>query len=297
MRNALLRSVVVGLLAVAPSPAFAWGIAAHRYIMAQAIERLPPELKPFFERNRDELVMRIVDPDLWRIVGWEEEDPNHFVNFGVPEYGSYPFVALPRELDGAIEKFGLVALRRNGLLPWRESEQFGNLRRAFAGFSSGSTVAPTNTVLFAAVAAHYLQDAYQPLHAVVNYDGQLTGQRGVHARFESALFERYGFRLSVKPGATAPISNPRDAAFEALLQSYQLVEPLLAADKEALAGRDSYDDEYFDRFFAKVQPLLERRLGEAISATASLIQGAWESAGKPAIRFDMPRAVQKVGAP
>ena len=30
--------------------------AAHRYIMARAIDLLPPELKPFFERNRAELV-------------------------------------------------------------------------------------------------------------------------------------------------------------------------------------------------------------------------------------------------
>src|SRR5438067_2943095 len=72
--------------------------------MARAIDLLPPQLKPFYEKNRDEIVARSVDPDLWRNVGWED-DPNHFVNFGVREYGEFPFVALPRDLESAIDKW------------------------------------------------------------------------------------------------------------------------------------------------------------------------------------------------
>ena len=33
--------------------------------------------------------------------------------------------------------------------------------------------------------------------------------------------------------------------------------------------------------FSKVQPILERRLLEAITATASMIIGAWDAAGRP----------------
>ena len=100
-----------------PAPAFAWGAEAHRYIMRRAIELLPPEIKPFFEHNRDELVMRVNDPDLWRVVGFEEEPPNHQIDFGVEDYGPYPFVALLREYDAAVEKFGVAVVRRYGLLP------------------------------------------------------------------------------------------------------------------------------------------------------------------------------------
>jgi hypothetical protein len=32
-----------------------------------------------------------------------------------------------------------------------------------------------------------------------------------------------------------------------------------------------------------VRPILERRIGEAISATAGVIMGAWELAGRPAL--------------
>src|SRR5438552_12130273 len=157
MRTRRISLAIGVMLAVVPSPAHAWGTAAHRYIMTQAIDLLPGPLKPFFDHHRGELVLRVIDPDLWRIVGWEE-DPNHFVNFGVPEFGPYPFSALPREYGAAFEKFGPATLRRNGLLPWREAEEFGNLRRAFEGFSRNSPVAPSDTVLFAAVASHYIQD-------------------------------------------------------------------------------------------------------------------------------------------
>ncbi len=263
-------------------PAFAWGAAAHRYITGRAIELLPSELKPFFVRFRDEVVLRVIDPDLWRTAGWED-DPNHFLNFGVPEFGPYPFTALPREYGAAIEKFGASALRRSGLLPWRAAEEFGNLRRAFEAFSRSATSAPGETVLFAAVASHYIQDAHQPLHATNNYDGQLTGQRGLHARFESALFERFQDRLTIDPVPPAPMKNPRDAAFDVLLSSYQLVPPLLQADKEAIAGRQAYDSEYFEQFFTKAKPILERRLGESITATAAMIMGAWEEARRPSV--------------
>ena len=81
---------------------------------------------------------------------------------------------------------------------------------------------------------------------------------------------------------------------DALLESYRLVEPLLDADKEAIAGKDSYDDDYFEKFFARVKPMLEKRIADAITATASVVVGAWEAAGKPALTTEIPRTVQKV---
>jgi hypothetical protein len=278
-----LRSALL-LLVISPAPAFAWGAAGHRYIMGHAIDLLPPELKPFFDHFRDELLMRVLDPDLWRNAGWEE-DPNHFLDFGVREFGPYPFTALPREYGAAIEKFGMATLKRYGLLPWREAEEFGNLRRAFEGLARGSPYASSDIVLFAAVASHYIQDAHQPLHATNNYDGQLSGQKGVHARFETVLFERFHERLTIAPAPPAPTKSARDTAFDVLLESYRAVQAVLDADSAADAGKGTYDDEYFEKFFARVRPVLEARLSAAITANASLILGAWEQAGRPTLRL------------
>ena len=295
MRKAALILSALSMSLLVPSTAHAWGTDAHRYIMRRAIEMLPPSIRPFFEAHRDELVMRVVDPDLWRTLGWDE-DQNHFLDFGVREYGDYPFGALPRDYDGAVTKFGMAALKKNGLLPWRFEEEFGNLRRAMAGTGHGNAFAAGNVVLFTAVAAHYIQDGTQPLHAVDNYDGAMTQQNGVHGRFESALFERFQSRLAVTPPPLKPIGNPRDAAFETLLSGNRLVPAILAADKAAVAGREFYDDDYFEKFFTGVKGVLEQRLAESISATASLIVGAWEQAGRPELTAaPPPRGPQRVG--
>lgn len=291
-----VAALAVAAVLAQPAPALAWGTDAHRFIMSRAIDLLPPELKPFFEHYRAELVVRTIDPDTWRLMGWED-DPNHFLDFGMKELGAFPFTDLPRDYGAALEKFGADTMRRVGHLPWREAEMFGNMRRAFEAFATGAPYAGSNVVLFTGAAAHYIQDAHQPLHATVNYDGQQTGNDGIHARFERDLFERFQSRLSVNPPQPAPIRNPRDTAFDVLLASYKLVDGILAADKEAVAGKDLYDDGYFESFFIKVKPVLERRLGEAASATAGLIIGAWELAGKPAPTIKPARPIQKVKKP
>src|SRR4051794_27546813 len=180
-----MRLAVAALLALfallSPATAQAWGFEGHKLITRRAIELLPPELKPFFEQHQDEIVMRSTDPDLWRNVGWDE-DPNHFLDFGVTEYGSYPFTALPRDYSAALEKFGAATLKRNGLLPWRFAEQYGAVRRAFGDFTRNSPYAASNLPLYVAVAAHYIEDCHQPLHASDNYDGRASGNDGVHSR-------------------------------------------------------------------------------------------------------------------
>ena len=293
MQRALLVVLASAIALLTPRPAAAWGFVGHRLIMARALDLLPPELKAFVDRHRAELVVRAVDPDTWRSAGWED-DPNHFVDFGMPELGPFPFDGLPRDYDKALEKFGAPLMKRIGFLPWREAEMFGNLRRAFESFKRQAAFGTNSVILYSAAASHYIQDAHQPFHASNNYDGQLTGNSGIHARFEAELIERFESRLTLSPAPPKPITNPRDAAFTALLASYQLVDAILKADTEAAAGKDVYDDDYFEKFFLKVKPVLERRLSEAISATAGVIIGAWEAAGKPAVPAQDASTPQRV---
>lgn len=288
--------VAVGLIVMSlltATPALAWGAAAHRMISERAIELLPPQLKPFFEKYRDEFVLRTNDPDLWRVVSWDD-DANHFVDFGVAEYGPPPFAALPRSYDEAVAKFGVATVKRNGLLPWRLSEERGQLERLFEEFKRSAPYTAGNTVLFSAVTAHYTQDATQPFHATINFDGRATGNDGIHSRFERDLFERFGSRLHLNPAPPTAILNPKDWAFDTLIASFQAVDPILKADTEAAAGKEVYDDDYFEKFFAKVQPILERQLSKAISDTAGMIIGAWEQAGRPVLRLVDERTPERV---
>jgi hypothetical protein len=285
----LVAVVVASGLFFAPSPASAWGFDAHRFILARAIPLLPAELRPFFERYQPVIVEHAIDPDLWRTAGWEEEPPRHFVDMDA--YGPYPFKAMPRDFDEAVKRHGREFVLKNGTLPWRTEEIYKKLVEAFAQKASYSR---ENIKFFSSVVGHYVADAHVPFHAALNYDGQLTRQWGIHSRFESELFERYQSALVLAPPPPAKIANARDFIFDTLIASFPLVQPVLDADREAVEGRDAYTDEYFAQFFGKVKPVLERRLGDAISGVAAIITAAWIEAGRPAVPVEQPRAPRRI---
>lgn len=280
-------------LLCAPAPADAWGFEPHRFVMDRAIALLPPELRPLFEKHRAMVVERAIDPDTWRTAGFEEEPKNHFVDLDWEGFGRYPFNELPRDYTAAVAKFGRERIEEMGTLPWRVEEFHGNLRRAFEAYAQRGAFGQFDILFFSASLAHYVSDAHVPFHAVINYDGQLSGQRGIHGRFESALFDRYRGQLAIAPKPIAAVMTPRDFIFERLLEGTQLAPPILKADLESIGTREVYDDAYYDAFFAANRPVLERRLNESIAAVAAVITGAWEAAGRPAVPLNPPQPPQR----
>jgi hypothetical protein len=286
MVKAALALIV--LLLVCPRPAAAWGFEPHKFIMDRAIALLPPQLKPLFERERAILVERAIDPDTWRTAGFSQEDKHHFLDLDWEGFGKYPFNELPRDYTAALAKFGWQRMEEAGIVPWRVEEMHGNLRRAFEAYARRGAFGRNDILFYSAWMAHYVSDAHVPFHAVENYDGQLTGQNGIHARFETALFERYRDQLTIAPRPLAPILTPRDFIFDRILEGTQLVPPILKTDLDAIGTRDLYDEVYFAAFFKANRPVLERRLNEAIAGVAAMITGAWEAAGRPAVPADPP---------
>ena len=285
MPRAVLSLVLLAVCV--PAPAEAWGYEAHRFIMDRAIALLPAELRPMFERERAAVVERSLDPDTWQNAGFDDDEaPHHFLDIDWEGYGPYPFEGLPRDYAAAVAKFGKPRIDQNGTMPWRTEEMFGNLRRAFEGYARRGPFGRFDIVHYAAWLAHYVSDAHVPFHAIVNYDGQLTGQHGVHARFESFLFERYRDQLTLAPAPRAPIRDPRDFVFATVIEGSQLAGDILAADRAAIGARDVYDDAYYAAFFKANRTLLERRLNESISAVAAIIAGAWDAAGRPPLPLD-----------
>jgi hypothetical protein len=297
MRRALLPVVLTALVAAVPVSVGAWGFPGHRHIADRMIALLPAEIRPLFEARRAFIVDRSVDPDLWRNVGWDQEPPNHFLD--LDSFGTYPFDALPREYDQAVQKFGRDEIHEQGLLPWRTAEFYGRLSRAFASLArpSPSPYALDDIVLFSAIICHYVSDGHVPLHAVANYDGQTSGQPGAHSRFESELFERYTGELTITPVAAAPVTDPRGEMFRILLESNRLAERVLAADRAAAAGREYYDDGFFAAFKHEALPVVDRRIADATSATAAFITGAWVQAGKPPVPLNLSRSPRRVPKP
>jgi hypothetical protein len=289
-----MRRLIAGLFALivvaAPAPADAWGFEAHKYILDRAIDLLPSEIRPYFAKYRAAIVEHAIDPDLWRNVGFEaDESPRHFLDMDA--YGPSPFTELPRDFDAAVKRYGREFVVKNGLLPWRTQEIHVKLVEAF---TQKATYSRDNIKYFSAFLGHYLSDAQVPFHAALNHDGQLTGQWGIHSRFETEAFERYRGSLDIRPKPIVAVKSARDFAFDSLVTSFSQVQAILDADNAAVANRDLYDDEYFAAFFGKVKPILEQRLADSITAVASAIAAAWEDAGRPALPLEVPRLPRKV---
>jgi len=282
MRRILFVFGVVCVLA-APVRLHAWGYDAHKFIVARAIALLPNEIRPLFDANRTILVEHSIDPDLWRDSFAALEDSNHYLDFDWEGFGPYPFAGLPRNHDEAIKKFGKETIDKYGRLPWRTDEMYGKLKDAFAAYPRRGDFARFDILFYSAWLGHYISDAHVPLHAVVDSDGQKTGQRGIHTRFEALMFERYVKQLKLSPKRIAPIRNPLEFTFDALLQGTQLVPAILEADRVAIGTQDVYDTAYYEAFFKGSRGVMERRLDESTAAVAAMIAGAWEAAGKPAV--------------
>jgi hypothetical protein len=293
-RTVVALLAITAVVAVTGRPA-AWGFEGHRFIADRAIDLLPAEIRPFFVKHRAFISEHAIDPDLWRTAGWLEEPPQHFLDMDA--FGPAPFDALPHDKEAAIAKFGKEMVQKNGLLPWRVEEQYGRLVRAFTDVKAQRPYGKENVKFLSAVVAHYIGDAHVPFHAVTNYDGQLTNQHGLHSRFESQLFERYRARLRIRPTPIRLTKAPREFVFDTLTVGAGLVDAMLAADREAIGSGDVYDRAYYDRFFGKARPTLERRLSEAIAGTAAVITHAWEEAGKPSLADTPPQERRRRTAP
>jgi hypothetical protein len=289
MRKGLsVALVALALWTMRPVSVGAWGFNGHRFITDRAIDLLPTELRPFFQKFRTTVVEHSIDPDTYRTMGWAEEPPRHFLDMDA--YGPFPFKDLPHDYQEAVTKRGVEFVLKNGTVPWRAEEIYNRLRDAFKQLSAPNPApyARDDIKLFTSIMAHYVGDSFQPFHAVVNYDGQLTSQQGIHSRFETELFDRFQEKLKIAPPPLAPIPNAREYLFSTLTESSTHVDAILAADRDAVQGRTLYDDGYFAKMFEKTGPIMEKRMSGAISGIASLVTQAWTEAGKPALPVDAP---------
>jgi hypothetical protein len=252
--------------------AAAWGFAGHHYINGLAIDCLPVELRPLYAANRDWIVQHSVDPDLWREQN-RTEGPHHFIDLDT--WGLEVAANFPQDYWTACGLYGEAAIDRNGVVPWRIGQYYGKLVRAFKERDA------RRIVEVSAWLGHYAADIHVPFHACANYDGQLTGQKGVHARFESDLLDRQIKPTDLKPHPAQRIKDPVAAAFCWARASLQLSEIVLRADRSAASQDAAYGDAYFAAFGKDARPIAVRRLEDGARDLASLWYSAWLAAGRP----------------
>ncbi len=270
-----MKSILLLLLPLfLATPLSAWGDKGHRVVSALALRSLPPVPRAWFAGREDNVANHASDPDHWKQD--RKEGPRHFLDmepYGEPDH-------LPRTLEEAQARIGGDYYRK-GVLPWIIQDRWRDL---VAAFKEGD---PAKVALATAILGHYVADAHVPLHSTENHDGQFTGQRGVHSRWESELVGRY---IAVDDLTVRP-ARP-DAAFperpwDWLVAAHALVPQLLADDQEAdrTTPVGSHGKQrtqaYWMIFWAKQGPTVKQQLQLAGEHLGDAILNAWIAAGSP----------------
>jgi hypothetical protein len=262
--------LVMGL--ICPDLALAWGPEAHDLVMSWAIQTLPPEIRPFFENNRQFLTEHANDPDeLMKKDRYERM--RHYIY--LDKYGEFPYPTIPHNYAQAKTKLGSWRISRDGVLPWQIGEFSLRLTKAI---KNGNW---DEMKLDAATLAHYVADAHDPLHTTQNFDGQLTQQPGLSPRFDINLFTRYSKFFIMHPGEAAKIDDPTEYAFQMCLESNVWVNLIIWSDLRARDGLTDYTDEYYDRFYDRVGPTVVHEINAAARDAGSYWYTAWMNADHP----------------
>src|SRR5690606_6872914 len=226
---------------------------------------------------KDYITEHSVDPDVRRNFD-ESEFPKHFIDIDFyPEFLDGKMIYDRQQLTAL---YGDSVVTKMGILPWATLRTYNNLQKAFSEHNRDKVL------IYAADLAHYVADAHQPMHTMLNYDGQFTNQKGVHARYESEMIERYFDALeeSVNGNSVEQIDDPLDFIFSYIENSNSLGEVLLAADKFADKRTGSTDnDNYYRLFWFRTKYITEIQFESAVNSLASLIFTAWSEAGEPSL--------------
>ncbi|MCL4523288.1 MAG: hypothetical protein M1453_15230 [Acidobacteria bacterium] len=272
-RHAAAAVVVALTLLLTPESASGWGANAHRLITNKAVDTLPPDLRAFFDVNRQQLVQASAEPLEAYLKNPTAERRNRYVY--LDRYGRFPFENLPRDYNAAVRKFTKAKLEANGVLPWQIGLYSKKLTDAFKAHNWD------DVRQFAAILAHYVAQAHDPFATTENFDGRLSNQAGADQRFSYRLVDRYSLFFFILPNEAAYISDPTDHAFESCLNAHSWLEQILLADRRARRGLPDYTDEYYDRLYNQAGAVLIRGISDAASDVGSYWLTAWINAGRP----------------
>jgi hypothetical protein len=286
MRKTLFL-VVIGLITSSFSPF--WGFHAHKEINRLAVYTLPPEMIAFYKKNIRYLTEASVNPDKRRYAV-QEEGARHYLD--VDHFGDSILSKLPTWRE-AVEIIGDDTLQAHGVLPWHVFRMYARLKDAFA-VRDADAILKTSAEL-----GHYIADAHVPLHTTKNYNGQLTGQEGIHGLWESRLPELFCNDYNFFVGKAQYISDPQKTAWQIIFAAHALTDRVLDAEKKLSSQYNEkkysfetrgnatikvYAVEYADDYHRRLEGMVEEQMRRSIKTVGDFWYTAWVEAGQPDLR-------------
>ena len=262
----------------------AWGYDGHRRINYIASKQLKGPFGQFLKNNSDPLKWYAVAPDYNKDID-SEEFHRHFID--ADYYDEYPFTKIPKKYEELISLYGEDKIRKYGIAPWAINE---TCERIIDLLKKNQL---EEAIYNMGVVGHYIADLHMPLHTVINYNGQFSGNDGIHKRWEHRLVDEYVKKI--KPvGKIEKVEDPWSFSMKIVKESFKLHHLILEADTKArklltkeqadrLNSHDvlSFEKPYLDSLYDDTGNLLNERMGRAVMRLASLWNYCWEQAGRP----------------
>ncbi len=282
------RLVTIVLIMMLLTTSYGWGFYAHRRINRMAVFTLPPEMIKFYKYNIQYLSEKAVNPDKRRYV-LKAEAARHYIDLDV--YGDSAVYIMPRYWHNAVEQYTEDTLRAYGIVPWHISLVKSQLTQAMLSMDID------RILRYSADIGHYIGDANVPLHTTKNYNGQLTGQEGIHGFWESRLPELFYNRYDLFVGKAEYIDNVQLKAWKAVEGAHLALDSVLRFEKELSLEFDQdkkysfeergattvrvYSYEFSEAYHKLLRGMVERQLRKAIKMVGDVWFTAWVDAGQP----------------
>jgi hypothetical protein len=265
-----------------------WGFAAHKHINRCAVFTLPPALFTFYKHYLGYLTDQAVNPDKrrYRVEG---EATKHYIDLDY--YGEDAIDKLPRKWDQIIRQYPEKTVIAHGIVPWHIDQIKTSLTNAFKSKSL------EKILKLSADLGHYIADANVPLHTTQNYDGQLTGQEGIHGLWETRLPELFKEHYDCFVGQATYVEKPLMRAWEAVIQAHQLVDSVLALEKDlsntatsfhpfsfeqrGTSLRKVYSEAYATAYHRGLAGQVEQQMRASIKMVGDFWLTCWVDAGEP----------------
>lgn len=208
------------------------------------------------------------------------EGPKHYID--IDNYNEFiTNGSIPMNWDSVISAHGSSFVYDNGILPWATLITYDSLVSCFERHDWDKAV------LFASDLGHYVADGHMPMHITRNYNGQYSGNSGIHSRYESTMINAYISQFDYTGFEISEVEQVDQYVFDYLYSSYIYVDSILAADDYAksVAGNTS-STLYRQTLWEQTQGFTIPLFSNASHALAELIYTAWIQAGSPAISPD-----------
>ncbi len=168
-------AAIVGL---ATTNAFGWGGLGHETLGVIA-SQLTSQRQDFWTANASHVGVLINVPDRKWKSETRKENPTHYFSFDGYFTDARELSTFPRAYAEALRRYKSSQVLGNGTAPWRVQQLYEESVKAFRAGDHKTGLQ------MAGVMAHYIADLVQPLHVTKNYNGQKTGNHGIHSFFET----------------------------------------------------------------------------------------------------------------